>query len=162
MVPDVIFLYCVYYTIFDLYKKKTQSSGPVLLMCLSVQMCVCGGDSQGITQGRIYPREKQKALQKYVRVPSYLCSGSREATECWEGSANFRECLIFYLHLNPVVVSGPRQRNTQQKHKKHWANQSRHQEQAAVNMRHLFDVWGFLLPNKLIYVSTLNVYENFP
>lgn len=47
--------------------------------------------------------------KRYLRsmsVPSYLCGEGREGTECEERSANFQVCVVFYLHLNLVVVFG--------------------------------------------------------
>ncbi len=89
------------------------SCGLVLVMrvcvCACVHVCVCvcvEGVHREYHWAEFTHEKQQKMPQKYVRVPSYLCGEGREGTGCWEGSANFRGCLVFYLHLNPVVVFG--------------------------------------------------------
>lgn len=58
MVPAVIFFTVLYYIIFDVYKENCKAldfAEDWFWLCVSVQVCVCGGASQGITRGRIYP-----------------------------------------------------------------------------------------------------------
>lgn len=130
-------------------------------VCVSVRR---GFTSHGRTVGRIYPWETTTMPQKYVNMPSYLCRECTEGTECWKGSANFRVVLFF-----PIFASKPSgclclvviKCITKALFTKPLANPRLHLELNGVKRARYFEVWGFLLPNKLIYFSGFKVYGNF-
>lgn len=64
--------------------------GLVLVMCVCTCVLVCVEEVHMEEHWAEFTHENQQKMpQKYVRVPSYLCSEGRERTECWKGSANF-------------------------------------------------------------------------
>lgn len=83
---------------------------------------------------------QQKMPQKYVRVPSYLCSEGRERTECWKGSANFIVSCFLSASKSRGCWAAVLKYITKTPLEKNQANQNRHRPLDAVNMSQLFEV----------------------